>query len=200
MDLETQRDTLAEQVFRGLVKEGCIEFSLRADANNYELPDWIEMELPEHPRSLQRSDGKLVEKSLFEPFYEGVLDNAFETEFACYLDSQAALSWWHRNVARSQYGLQGWKRNKIYPDFVFAKVPQGNRTTLVVMESKGVHLRNEDTTYKQRLLETLTRLYKDESGQRVGSLELVSGSGQSVVCDLVFDDAWQGTLSKRYFA
>ena len=200
VDLETQRTTLAEQVFRGLVKEGCIEFSLRADANNYELPDWIEMELPEHPRSLQRPDGKLVDKSLFEPFYEGVLDNAFETEFACYLDSQAALSWWHRNVARSQYGLQGWKRNKIYPDFVFAKVPQGNRTTLVVMETKGVHLRNEDTTYKQRLLETLTRIYKDERGQRVGDLELVSGSGQSVVCDLVFDDAWQGTLSKRYFA
>ena len=200
MDLETQRDGLAEKVFRDLVDQGCIEFSLRADASNYELPEWLDMELPEQARVLQRPDGKLVERSLFEPFYDTLLDNALETEFACYLDSQAALSWWHRNVARSHYGLQGWKRNKIYPDFVFAKVPQGDRTTLVVMETKGAHLKNEDTTYKQRLLETLTRIYKDESGHRIGDLELVSKQGHSVVCDLIFDEAWQGTLSKRYFA
>ena len=200
VDLETQRDGLAEKVFRDLVDQGCIEFSLRADASNYALPDWLDMELPEQARVMQRPDGKLVERSLFEPFYDNLLDNAFETEFACYLDSQAALSWWHRNVARSHYGLQGWKRNKIYPDFVFAKVPQGDRTTLVVMETKGAHLKNEDTTYKQRLLETLTRIYKDESGHRVGDLELVSKQGHSVVCDLIFDEAWQGALSKRYFA
>ena len=199
VDLETQRDGLAEKVFRDLVDQGCIEFSLRADASNYELPDWLDMELPEQARVLQRADGKLVERSLFEPFYDSLLDNAFETEFACYLDSQAALSWWHRNVARSHYGLQGWKRNKIYPDFVFAKVPQGDRTMLVVMETKGAHLKNEDTTYKQRLLETLTRIYKDESVHRVGDLELVSKQGHSVVCDLIFDEAWQGTLAKRYF-
>ncbi len=200
VDLESQRDALAEQVFNALVNEGRIEFSLRADTSNYEIPSWLDADLPEHARTLQRPDGKLIEKSLFEPFFESLLDNAFEAEFACYLDSQAALTWWHRNVARAQYGLQGWKRNRIYPDFIFAKVPEGGRATLVILETKGAHLKNEDTGYKQRLLETLTRLYKDESGSRMGELELVSRAGQSVKCDLVFDDAWRGTVSARYFS
>ena len=199
VDVEAQRDALAEKVFNELVGKRCIEFSLRADAASYELPEFVEAALSPNARSLQRGDGKAVEKSLFEPFFEGMLDNAFETEFACYLDSQSALSWWHRNVAKTQYGLQGWKRNKVYPDFVFAKVPVKGKTTLVVMETKGAHLKNEDTTYKQRLLETLNRIYKDEAGSRIGELELVSRQGQTVVCDLVFDQAWQGTLASRHF-
>ena len=199
-DLEAQRDTLAEAVFSGLVDAGRIEFSLRADAGDYELPLWLDAALPEKPRALQRADAKIVEKSLFEPFYEQMLDNALEAEFACYLDSQSALSWWHRNVARTQYGLQGWKRNKVYPDFVFAKVPVNGKSTLVVLETKGAHLRNEDTAYKQRLLAGLSRLYRDDTGVRAGELELVSRGGQSVVCDLVFDQAWRGTLAQRYFS
>lgn len=200
VDLETQRDAFAEQVFYALVDEGRIEFALRADTSDYEVPSWLYADLPEHARALQRPDGKLVEKSLFEPFFEGLLDNAFEADVACYLDSQAALTWWHRNVARAQYGLQGWKRNRIYPDFIFAKVPEGERATLVILETKGAHLKNEDTAYKQRLLETLTRIYRDASGHRMGELELVSRSGQSIKCDLVFDDAWRGTVSARYFS
>ncbi|OGA22758.1 MAG: hypothetical protein A3I01_13590 [Betaproteobacteria bacterium RIFCSPLOWO2_02_FULL_65_24] len=200
VDLESQRDTLAEAVFDALVREGQIEFSLRADSADYEIPFWFEAELLDHARILYREDGKAVEKSLFAPFYEPLLDNSFETEFACYADSQAALSWWHRNVAKSQYGLQGWKRNKVYPDFVLAKVPVEGKTTLIVLETKGAYLNNEDTAYKQRLLETLTRIYKDESRARVGELELVSPHGQRVVCDLLFDQAWRGTLAAKHFS
>jgi hypothetical protein len=44
-----------------------------------------------------------------------------EGEFACYLDEQKALQWWHRNAAMaSNYFVQGWLKNKVYPDFVFA--------------------------------------------------------------------------------
>jgi type III restriction enzyme len=118
---------------------------------------------------------------------------------ACYIDAQATVSWWHRNLARTQYGLQGWKRHKVYPDFVFAQVNATGPSRLVVLETKGMHLAgSDDSTYKQELLEGLSRAFADESLDRLGELELV-GPHQSVVCDLLFDRAWRGRLDSRYF-
>ena len=43
-----------------------------------------------------------------------------EREVAVYLDGEEALTWWHRNVARTQDGIQGWKKGKIHLHFIFA--------------------------------------------------------------------------------
>ncbi len=51
-------------------------------------------------------DGNPVQRSLFSPVYEDDF-NGDERDVAVYLDGDAALSWWHRNVARSQYAVQG---------------------------------------------------------------------------------------------
>ncbi len=200
-----ERDRLAEARFLALVVEGKIEFALRADAQDYELPITMEFEYEGRAEPLTRDDARLVEKSLLEPFIRNGL-NDFESSFACYLDDKAALEWWHRNVARRQYGLQGWKRDKVFPDFVFAIIdapvgmPEGKRR-VVVMETKGAHLEgNEDTSYKRALLERLSSLYADRREKRNGELELIGAdSNSSVVCDLLLDTAWQGTLAKRYF-
>jgi type III restriction enzyme len=128
-----------------------------------------------------------------------MVDNGFETEFACYLDSQAALRWWHRNVARTQYGLQGWQRHKVYPDFVFATAERDGQEMVVVMETKGAHLQNDDTTYKRALLERLRGMFRDERLTPAGSLALESPGGARLTCDLVFDEAWRGELATRYF-
>lgn len=198
-DLEAQRDGLAEAAFVDHVKNGRIEFRLRADRLDYEIPHEFETGVPDRPRPLARQDGHPVEKSLFEPFFENMVDNRFEGEFACYLDGRKALSWWHRNVAKTGYGLQGWRRNKVYPDFVFAKTELEGRSTFVVMETKGLFLKNEDTAYKQRLLRLLTEAYSAATLKRAGDLELVSKSGERVVCDLVFDGNWKNELNDRYF-
>ena len=109
------------------------------------------------------------------------------------------MKWWHRNVAKSQYGLQGWKRNKVYPDFVFARLTDQGGQKLVVLETKGLQLAGStDTAYKKLLLQRLTDAFADESLTPVGGLELV-GQAQSVVCDLVFDGDWRGTLNARQF-
>lgn len=199
-ELEVLRDALAEKVFAERVADGRIEFSLKADALDYELPAEVLIDLPERPAILTRLDGKPVEKSLFEPFFDSMAGNSFEGEFACYLDSQSALTWWHRNVAKAGYGLQGWRRHKVYPDFVFLKAEREGKTTLVVMETKGVFLKNEDTAYKQRLLEMLTKAYADSRLCKAGDLELVSRSGERLVCDLLFDENWKNNLNARYFA
>jgi type III restriction enzyme len=199
MDLEAERDGLAQSVFEDCVAQGQVEFRLRADATDYEIPTEFALELSGKPQPLVRDDAKLVEKSLFEPALTALTDSGLERDVACYLDSQAALQWWYRNVARAQYGLQGWKRHKVYPDFVFARVSGDGAAKLVVLETKGLHLAgSNDTAYKQALLQHLSNAYADQRLARAGELELV-GEGQSVTCDLVFDGDWQGTLNARHF-
>ena len=200
MDLEAERDRLAQSVFDTCVAQGQVEFRLRADATDYEIPAEFALELSAKPQPLARADAHQVEKSLFEPAITALTDSGLERDVACYLDSQAALQWWHRNVAKSQYGLQGWKRNKVYPDFVFARVAGDGISKLVVLETKGLHLAgSNDTAYKQALLHRLSNAYADQSLARAGEIELV-GVGQSITCDLVFEGDWQGTLNARHFA
>ena len=197
IDIERERDRLAQTVFERLVGEGRIQFRLRADASDYELPTAASLVLAS---PLQRADARVVEKSLLEPALRSPDMNAFEVAFAGYLDQKAALQWWHRNVAKTQYGLQGWKRQKVYPDFVFALVTQNGQRRTVVMETKGLHLEGfSDTTYKRALLQRLTAAFQDERLGRAGELVLESAEKADVVCDLVFDQDWPGTLEQRYF-
>jgi hypothetical protein len=50
------------------------------------------------------------------------------------------------------------------------------------------------------LLDTLTNAFKDERFGRVGELVLEGVDHAAVVCDMVMDQGWQGTLEHRYFA
>lgn len=204
IELLAARDALAEAVFARLLAEGRIEFRLRADAADYELPQQWTTELPSQPLPLMRpQDAQLAQKTLYEPALRWPDLNEFELKVAGYLDQQAAVRWWHRNVARTQVGLQGWRQGKVYPDFVFALGASGESgaaTTLVLLETKGLHLKNEDSLYKQRLLERLQANFKDERWQKIGSLELTGAEAERVRCDLVFEPGWEGDLSSRYFA
>jgi type III restriction enzyme len=201
IDIERQRDFLAQQRFDALAAEGRIEFRLRADATDYRLPDHAEVDVSSTPALLQRPDARDICKSLLEPALRLPDMNDFEAKFAGYLDTRQALEWWHRNVARKQYGLQGWKRHKVYPDFVFGQLLEGDRARMVVLETKGEHLAgSSDTDYKRALLSRLSDLFRDERTFPVGELELQNGTGAIVVCDLVLDEGWQGVMDARYFA
>ena len=202
-DVEKERDRLAEQVFVALTGEGRIEFALRADALDYELPTEASLSLPEKtPLPLMREDHRPVEKSLLEPALQTPDMNAYELACAGYLDSREALSWWHRNVAKTQYGLQGWKRHKVYPDFVFAYVTEAGQTRTVLLETKGLHMKgSEDTGYKQTLLERLSSLFVDKRHEKAGELALVGADQGELTCDLLFDEsAWRNTLESHYFS
>ena len=172
-----------------------------ADAADYELPSEATLTLPGKAEQLpiMREDHRPVEKSLLEPALRTPDMNAYELACAGYLDSQLALRWWHRNVAKSQYGLQGWRRHKVYPDFVFGYHPQGNQARVVLLETKGMHLDNEDTGYKQALLARLTQAFRDERFHGVGTLALEQGGLVDLACDLVFDQNWAADLDTRFF-
>lgn len=48
------------------------------------------------------------------------------------------------------------------------------------------------------MLDRLTTAFRDERFASAGELVL-EGGRERLVCDLVFDQAWRGTLDKRYF-
>ena len=201
VDIEKERDRLAEQTFEALVSQGQIEFRLRADAMDYELPQTATLELTGKPDVLVRSDlCTPVSKSLLAPALRTGDMNDLEALVAGYIDEKAALKWWHRNVAKTQYGLQGWRRHKVYPDFVFGLVSSEGKSQVVLIETKGLHLAgSSDTTYKQALLNRLSQAFVDERVMRVGELVLEGVESQSVSCDLIFEDAWRGQIDQRYF-
>ena len=198
--LQAARDRLAEVEFKALLDAGRIEFRLRADSQDYELPQDMTLQVSGAAQLWARdSDAAVMQRALFEPAVRTADINEFEHKVAGYLDEQQAVRWWHRNVAKAQLGLQGWKRGKVYPDFVFAMNTTDGTHRLVLLETKGLHLQGEDTTYKQALLARLSAAFSDERWQRVGSLELDCGSADTLVCDLVFDAGWRGTLAARHF-
>jgi len=194
-----ERDHLAEAKFRGDVATERIQFRLRADHAAWELPTTLETDRPAKARKLVRqSSGGPIEKSVFAPVYEEDF-NPDEAEFACYLDEQAALAWWHRNVAKGgNYHLQGWRKNRVYPDFIFAHQRAGKKQRIVVWETKGNQLEgNLDSEYKRKLLNTMTQCFKNEDVVRAGELELVGQDGTSVTCEMVLMSEWKTEVVKE---
>ncbi len=192
-----ERDRLAEAIFLRDVAEGRIQFRLRTDNNNWKLPDEYLTNRPLNSALLQRDDGKIVEQSLFDPIYKDDLDG-YEQKVACYLDSEKALRWWHRNVAKAQagYALQGWRKHKVYPDFIFALSGQDGSQRLWVLETKGDHLDNPDTAYKKKLFEICAGAFQLHDVQRAGEMELLADDGIKVSCALIFESNWQTDLAK----
>lgn len=186
--LAEQLDRMAEDVFRKDIAAGRVQFSLHTDGRNYEVPREFDAMLDKSVRLLTRdADNVPVEKSLFVPATEDGM-NRLERNVACYLDGKAATRWWFRNVARSQYGLQGWRKHKIYPDLVVAVQGASGNQRLLVLETKGEHLDNPDSRYKSDLLDLLTENY---AGQVVGDMQLDLGDATSIQCELVFENDWQ---------
>ena len=191
--LDAERSARAETLFKGEVAAGHIQFRLRLDGQNWRMPFTMETTEPVDARQLLSQDGGALGKSLFSPVYESEL-NKDERDVAVYLDGDAAISWWHRNVARAQYGLQGWKRSRIYPDFIFAAGGAGAPRRITVLETKGDHLDNLDTDYKRALLSFLSGKFQWDDATPAGELQLVQNTGESIECTLILMSEWKAKL------
>jgi type III restriction enzyme len=157
---------------------------------------------PETARQLVSRTGGPLERSLFAPLYEGDFSSQDERDIAVYLDGEQALQWWHRNVARTQFSLQGWRREKVYPDFIFAVQRDQGSARVVVLEMKGQHLAgNDDTEYKRKVLQLASQSFTWDTSLPAGVLEMVvQPGGDTVECDLVLMTEWHTrlpTLLKR---
>lgn len=163
-----ERDRLAENVFRKLLKEGKINFLL--EEKRGKIPTKIQ-KVSRKAKKLRREDGELIEKSLVEPVIDDDY-NGLERSVAIALDDKEKLLWWYRNISRSDYYIQGWKKHKIYPDFLAAKEKEhklGDLSTIYVLETKGDQLLgNLDTTYKKSIFDLCNELGRISSWNELG--------------------------------
>ena len=175
----------AESIFRSKLEQGEIKFDLEAKEPNYKLRDRYEIEARANEPWLTKH-GRPIQLSLFEPVFEQHFDNKFEKKFAYYLDELRALQWWHRIAARQRdgYYLQGWKRSRIYPDFVAMTNEVNGMIRVLIFDTKGEHLAgNLDTKYKEKVLKTL-----EDTFNNAGAMRVHDGTTRQGIFQLVFNE------------
>jgi type III restriction enzyme len=120
--------------------------------------------------------------------------NGLEKEVALYIDGVKAVRWWHRVAVQTDWYLDGWKKKRVFPDFLIALDETGEKPPkMVAVETKGLYLQNDDTDYKWKLFETL---------ERYGSDDVPAGEGELALGDklspmrfrLVLDGDWKSQI------
>jgi len=192
--LEKERDRLAEQVFRDLIKRKTLWFFLLSDKGGYKLPNSIRVK--NTSKKLVRQDNTPIQRSLFDVIAEEEF-NEMEKSVAIYLDEQGKLLWWYRNLSRQDYYIQGWKKHRIYPDFIFADTDdkkQDDYNKIYVVETKGLHLKNEDTDYKNNVFDFCNRLGQQRDWREL-NLEFAK---KRIEFQVIFEDEWKARINKIF--
>jgi len=146
--LAAEKDRLAESVFRKLIAEDKLHFLVIANKIGYKLPKRRVV----HPPKLNKSTGDQLERSLFD-FVPSDDFNEMEIRVAWYLDDQDKLFFWYRNIPKQDYAVQGWRRQRVFADFIFTDKSNGNGFNQVfVVETKGLHIKDSDDTKYKKIL------------------------------------------------
>jgi type III restriction enzyme len=188
--LDKERNRLSEQVFRQKVIDKRLCFFLITEKGGFTLPSRIKVK---SNKQLVRNDNTPIQKSLFD-YVPDENFNELERSVAIYLDEQERLLWWYRNMSRQDYHIQGWKRSKIYPDFVSADAQEEKEDygTVLILETKGIHLKNEDTKYKQDVFALCNEL-----GAKKAWTELFSEfPDHNFEFQVVFGDEWENKINE----
>lgn len=192
-ELERLHEEMCETEFRRALADGRIQFRLDTDATAWKLPETLSALLPDTPVEVMRADLSPLENSVFRIFTDDL--NGFEVTVARYLDPHNAVTWWHRNVARGQgYGLQGWRRNRVYPDILIGLQHGDGVEHYLALETKGDQLSgNLDTVYKQSLFKALSDHYQE---QTAGELGIRTSTGATLRCEMVLESMWPGRVAR----
>lgn len=194
--LQAERDRLAERVFHELLKRDEMRFMVVADDLGFNrLPKKIEV-APGEKRAT-RLDGNQFMLSLFEHLPEDSM-NSLEHQVASYLDEQENLFFWYRNTSRRDYSVQGWKRGRIFADFIFTASREHSSDEdpyhdVFVIETKGLHLKlNADTNYKRSVFNVCT----EHAKKREWSEFVPAMQNKTMRFEVVDEDEWQARLNQ----
>ncbi len=191
-----ERDRLAEEVFKDLIEKKILWFFLLSEKGGYKLPSSIKVK--NNSKALIRDDHNPIQKSLFDFIPEDGF-NELEKSVALYLDEQGKLLWWYRNLSRQDYYVQGWKKNKVYPDFIFADTDakkKNDYSNVYVIETKSLHLKNEDTDYKKDVFAFCNKLGKQKDWREL-NLEFRE---KRVEFQVVFENEWKKRINQIFEA
>lgn len=158
--MEVVVDKLLELKFQELCAAGLLKLmACEKNGIGIPLPSDIDIITQSNDQIIRRADGKALLKNLFEETYQSEV-NPLELDALRYIDQSPVTTWWWRVPVRGAWGLQGWRKDTVYPDFaVLVSTDSGN--VLFAIETKGTHLAgNADTRYKKALLSLLEKNYK----------------------------------------
>lgn len=192
--LAGESNRLAKIVFEELLADDKLRFWVIGEDIGFKLPSKRKTKVS--AKILTKQTGQPLERSLFDLLPEDDF-NDFEKRAAWYLEDQQKLLFWYRNVPRQDYFVQGWQKNKIYPDFIFTnkitKPPQFDR--VFVVETKGSHLAgNPDTEYKTSVFALCNKLAKPKSWSALG-LELPENH---VSFHVIAQDEWEQKFNEIF--
>ncbi len=182
--LYEQRDVLSEAIFRQLLEDKVMKLYMLKGSTNCVLPSSV---IVRSKTRLNHIDGAQLQRSLFDYM------PAEDVNVALYLDNQEKLLWWYRNMSRADYRIQGWKPNKVYPDFIAAnKSKESSYDKLYVLETKGDQLAgNLDTEYKRNILNLCSELAVEKSWNE---LDLGQEDNEFVFA-MVDEKSWKSQLN-----
>lgn len=175
--LEKYKHFREEQIFKEALNKGVIKLAITNDKNSG-------FRVPENDVITTTNSPNLYNLNLYDDVEVSTL-NSLEKKVIDVLEKQETTLYWFRNkVAKNWYAIQGWRENKIRPDFVVAKKKDNDKIEIVyLIESKGEHLLgNNDTTYKNQVFETMTEQYKSKS---IKTYQIEIDFGDNVLNDAV---------------
>jgi type III restriction enzyme len=158
-------DKQTQEAFEKLFSTKRLCFYLECVEGRFEIPPILEVKAA---RRMVHDNGDQIQQSLFDYVPDEM--NEYEKAVALYLDTKPQVLWWYRNlVGPEHFSIQGYKQNRIYPDFV---VQQGHNkkpiASVLVVESKGKHLKgNEDTNYKRSIADYFGKVGHKVSWQKL---------------------------------
>jgi type III restriction enzyme len=199
-DLQEQLEAATESIFRAKVKSGEIVFKLLAaplDQLNFQFQEFFKVHVAsgDDKTPLLRAIGTPLERSLYETAFKKHV-NGFEKDVALYLDGKDAVTWWWRIAARRDWGLQGWMKSKVYPDFLIHLDTEKDVARFLVLETKGNHLEgSDDTEFKGRFFKLLEEAYT--KGVEAGEVDLFDDRPDEMRFRiLIQESAWEPDLEK----
>jgi type III restriction enzyme len=191
--LEAQVECLAEQAFRAMLKKDELRFVLItknfAEGGSV-FPETVSYSAGS--RRLRDENDEEVQKSLFDYVPEDEFNDT-ERDIALFLEKQERMFFWYRNRSQKDYGIQGWRRHRIYPDFIFTTTekPDKDFDRVYVMETKGEHLwGNDKTQYLQNVLNLCTEQVKPTSRTELG----LKWQGKVTRYEVLPEKEWQTRL------
>jgi type III restriction enzyme len=188
--VESERDRFAESVFEKKIEKKKIKFFLVAGIAGTAIPERIKVNT--ESRKLTNARGDQPARTLFNFVPE---DDFNETEkaVALYLDQQKEILWWYRNRAKLDYGLQGWRKPRVFSDFIAMHNSMSKlQPTVYVLETKGIHLKNDDTNYKKKLFDLCNKHSQPTPWNSIAN----EFSEHKINFQVVFDNEWESVLNQ----
>ena len=165
--VKAESDKQTQAIFQNLYDEGRLFFGIACIQCAFELPPSVKRK---RIRAMTRNDTTELQKDLFD--FQPDDMNELERVVALYLDESPEVLWWYRNiVGKEEFSIEGYKRDKLYPDFIVQRGEDGAaKPTVWIVESKGRHLSgNADTEYKRDVAKTFEKLGEKVTWQHLGA-------------------------------